>query len=74
MDTLKKHPIAFFIWAALLLVSDLPNILLVKQGGVDPGWLPWAKIGLLAGFFLLIRKVPMQHKNRIILLSIQKAS
>ncbi|MCG2788275.1 MAG: CPBP family intramembrane metalloprotease [Anaerolineae bacterium] len=53
MDTLKKHPIPFFIWAVLLLVSDLPNILLVNLSGADPGWLPWAKIGLLAAFLIL---------------------
>ena len=35
-------------WGSMLLVSDLPNIFLNLREG-EPGWLFWAKVGLLAG-------------------------
>lgn len=55
MDTIKSRPIVFFLWGILLLVSDLPNLLLVNLRGADPNWLPWAKIGLLAACLALCR-------------------
>jgi membrane protease YdiL (CAAX protease family) len=35
-------------WLSVLLVSDLPNVLLARFAGIDPTWLPWAKVGVLA--------------------------
>jgi len=55
METAKNRLVVFCLWAVLLLVSDLPNILLVNWQGADPGWLPWAKIGLLLGLLMLCR-------------------
>jgi len=38
-------------WAAMLLISDLPDILWKAFFGQVPGWLFWGKVGLLALFF-----------------------
>ncbi len=40
-------------WLAMLAVSDLPDILIVRLGGSIPGWIFWAKAGFLAAFLLL---------------------
>ncbi len=38
----------FFAWGLMLLVSDLPDILWYEFATDVPGWLLWAKIGVLA--------------------------
>lgn len=40
-------------WAAMLVVSDLPDILITKLGGAIPLWMLWAKAGFLAAFLVL---------------------
>lgn len=37
-------------WTAMLLVSDLPDILITWMGGTIPAWIFWAKVGFLAAF------------------------
>ncbi len=37
-------------WSVMLCVSDLPDIVWSALAGPPPGWLPLAKVGLLAGF------------------------
>jgi membrane protease YdiL (CAAX protease family) len=39
-------------WAAVIAVSTLPDILFKELGGGLPGWLYWAKVGLLAVLLL----------------------
>jgi len=40
-------------WAAMLAVSDLPDILITESGGAIPAWMFWAKAGFLAAFFVV---------------------
>jgi membrane protease YdiL (CAAX protease family) len=40
-------------WAAMLLVSDLPDMLLTWLGSPIPAWLFWGKTGFLGAFLLL---------------------
>jgi membrane protease YdiL (CAAX protease family) len=40
-------------WVVTLLISLLPDILLRELGGGSPGWLYWAKVGLIAAVLLL---------------------
>ncbi len=40
-------------WLVTLLISLLPDILLREVGGGTPGWLYWAKVGLMAAVLLL---------------------
>jgi hypothetical protein len=47
MEKKSKSLAVIFAWAVILLISDLPNILIVKFAGVDPPWTVWAKIGIL---------------------------
>ena len=48
-STPAPHRLLLFLaWGSMLLISDLSNILLNLREG-EPGWLFWAKVGLLAG-------------------------
>src|SRR5919109_940186 len=40
--------LAFIAWAVMLAVSIFPNALFHELLGESPGWLKWAKMGLLA--------------------------
>lgn len=42
-------------WAAMLAVSDLPDILLTWLGVAVPSWMYWAKAAFLAAFFVTTR-------------------
>lgn len=48
---IQDHPdrrlLVFFAWGLMLLVSDLPDILWYELAADIPGWLLWAKIGIL---------------------------
>lgn len=48
-----KRALVGAAWAAMLVVSDVPDILIVALGGSVPAWMAWAKTGFLAGFLLL---------------------
>ncbi len=48
----RISPISWLTWATVLLVSDLPNAIWQAALGEPPGWLFWAKIGLLLGLVL----------------------
>lgn len=48
--THSKRPLVIAAWAAMLLISDLPNILWDAVTGSVPAWLFWAKVGFLALF------------------------
>ncbi len=52
MDTSRpgKAILAVTAWAAMLVVSDLPDILITYLGGSPPAWLFWAKSGFLLLF------------------------
>lgn len=47
MEKKSNSLMVIFAWMVVLLVSDLPNVFFVKFLGVDPTWLPWAKVGVL---------------------------
>jgi hypothetical protein len=60
-------------WAAMLLVSDLPDILLTWLGAGIPPWLIWVKIGFLAvflGLTLLWRAIRPLWQYALILLTL----
>ena len=40
-------------WAVMLVVSDLPDIIITKMGGVIPTWIFWVKTGSLGAFLVL---------------------
>lgn len=46
----RKRTLWITAWAAMLIVSDLPDILLTWLGAGIPSWMYWAKIGFLAIF------------------------
>lgn len=48
-----KRRLTITAWAVMLVVSDLPDILIVALGGSVPAWLIWAKAGFLAAFLAL---------------------
>lgn len=48
-----KQIIVLTAWAVMLIVSDLPDIIIVKLGGAIPSWMFWAKTGFLAAFLAL---------------------
>ena len=53
IETVEKRHNIIFAWIVILLVSDLPNVI---WNGFDlkvPVWLFWAKVGVLAIFFML---------------------
>jgi len=45
-----KRTLIVIAWVAMLIVSDLPDILITRLGGSPPVWLFWAKTGFLALF------------------------
>lgn len=47
----EKRFLIVSAWAAMLLISDLPDVLWKAVFGQVPGWLFWIKVGLLALFF-----------------------
>ena len=58
-------------WVAMLLVSDLPDILIVWLGGTIASWLFWAKGGYLVvfyGFTLLWKAVRALWQYALVLL------
>ena len=50
LDPARTGAAARAAWAAVLIASDLPEILLTLAGAAPPGWLPGAKLGVLALF------------------------
>ena len=50
-----KHTLPITAWVAMLIVSDLPDLLITLLGGTVPPWLFWAKAAFLAVFFGLTR-------------------
>jgi hypothetical protein len=68
-----KRTIWITAWAAMLLVSDLPDILLTWLGAGIPSWMYWAKIGFLAlflGLTLLWRVIRPLWQYALILLTL----
>ena len=45
-----KRTLQITAWAAMLIVSDLPDMLITWLGGSIPAWMFWAKAGCLALF------------------------
>lgn len=48
------------VWALILLISDLPDVVIHGLGVPIPGWILWAKIAVLAAFLglcLLLRRL-----------------
>ncbi len=52
LQKIRISPISWLTWTVVLLVSDLPNAIWQAALGEPPGWLFWAKIGLLLGLVL----------------------
>lgn len=50
-----KHVLTITAWAAMLAVSDLPDILMTWLGVAVPSWMFWAKSSFLAAFFVTTR-------------------
>jgi membrane protease YdiL (CAAX protease family) len=50
-----KHALPITAWAGMLVVSDLPDILVVWLGGTVPSWMFWAKAAFLALFLASTR-------------------
>jgi membrane protease YdiL (CAAX protease family) len=50
-----KHVLTITAWAAMLIVSDLPDMLITWLGGPIPPWMFWAKAAFLALLFGLTR-------------------
>lgn len=48
-----KSGLPALAWAAMLLVSLLPDILFRELTGELPGWLVWAKVGLMVALLLV---------------------
>lgn len=46
-DNRSLAPVA---WAAMLVISDLPDIILGRLGIALPPWMTWGKVGFLAAF------------------------
>lgn len=60
-------------WAAMLAVSDLPDILISRLGAAPPSWLPWAKVAFLAlflGLTLLARRIRPLGQYAVALLAL----
>ncbi len=73
MANAHKRIIWIVAWAAMLLVSDLPDILLTWLGAGIPSWIYWAKIGFLAlflGLTLLWRAIRPLWQYALILLTL----
>jgi membrane protease YdiL (CAAX protease family) len=50
-----RHGLALSAWGAMLLVSDLPDILMSWLGVPLPSWMFWAKVAFLAVFLAMTR-------------------
>lgn len=48
----SKRTLTLVAWVVMLVVSDLPDILITRSGGVIPPWIFWAKTIFLAIFFI----------------------
>ena len=48
--TVSKRVLIIMAWIAMLVVSDLPDIIITWMGGSIPGWMFWAKTGFMALF------------------------
>ncbi|MGB8984410.1 MAG: CPBP family intramembrane glutamic endopeptidase [Anaerolineales bacterium] len=48
--TAAKRTLPVTAWAAMLIISDLPDILITWLGGSIPAWMFWAKAGFLVLF------------------------
>lgn len=56
----KRSFVRLAAWAAMLAVSDLPDILIIRLGAEPPSWLSWAKAAFVAAFLglaLLARRM-----------------
>ena len=47
-----KRTLILTAWAAMLAVSDLPDILITWLGRTVPPWIFWAKTGFLVDFLV----------------------
>ncbi len=52
-STPARRTLILVAWTAMLVVSDLPDILITSLGGTIPSWMLWAKAGFLAAFLVL---------------------
>ncbi len=50
-----QHVLRITAWAAMLIVSDLPDIMMTWLGAAVPPWMFWAKAAFLGVFFALTR-------------------
>ena len=50
-----KQTLTITAWVAMLIVSDLPDMIITWLGGPLPSWMFWAKAAFLAVFFGLTR-------------------
>ena len=60
-------------WAAMLVVSDLPDMILTWLGGTVPSWVFWAKVAFLAvflGLTLLIKAIRPLWQYALIFLTL----
>jgi len=58
-ETASKRALTIAAWVAMLIVSDLPDILLTWLGESIPPWMVWAKVGFLALFLVMTRVTPL---------------
>jgi len=68
-----KRTLPIVAWAAMLVVSDLPDILITWLGGSIPTWIFWAKSGFLAvflGLTLLIKAIRLLWQYAVIFLAL----
>jgi membrane protease YdiL (CAAX protease family) len=68
-----KRTLIITAWAAMLVVSDLPDMLITWLGGSIPTWIFWAKAGFLAvflGLTLLIRAIRPLWQYALIFLTL----
>ncbi len=69
----EKRTLPIVAWAAMLVVSDLPDILITWLGGTIPPWIFWAKAGFLAiflGLTLLIKAIRPLWQYALIFLTL----
>lgn len=52
-----KHALPVTAWAVMLIVSDLPDMLVIWLGGAVPPWMFWAKAAFLAACFVVTRMI-----------------
>ncbi len=69
----KRSFVRLAAWAAMLAVSDLPDILITRLGAEPPSWLPWGKAAFLAAFLglaLLVRGMRPLRQYALALLTL----